>query len=99
MNRRSCQGGMPEWADGLMARRDRKNDVDMMSKVQPCLRAIASAFGTFGSSMKPYLRDTRLNSLEIGLIVTRSLSGTRGVSAKRMVRITLCSCRTLLCLR
>jgi hypothetical protein len=53
MNRRSCHSGMPEWGDGLSARRDRKNDVDMMSKVQPSLRAIASARGTFGVSMKP----------------------------------------------
>ena len=51
MNSRSCQRGMPECAAGLSARRDRKNDVDMMSKCQPCLRAIASAFGTFGASM------------------------------------------------
>ena len=33
------------------------------------------------------------------MIVTRSFCGTRGVSAKMMVRMTLCSCRTLLCLR
>ena len=45
----SCQTGMPEFAAGLSERRDRKNDVDMMSKVQPSLRAIASA-----------LRDVRL---------------------------------------
>ena len=51
MNSRSCQRGMPECAAGLSARRDRKNDVDMMSNCQPCLRAIASAFGTFGVSM------------------------------------------------
>ena len=44
---------MPEWAAGLSARRDRKNDVDMMSNCQPSLRAIASAFGTLGDSMKP----------------------------------------------
>src|SRR5262249_60029262 len=31
MNRRSCQRGMPEWAAGRSERRDRKNDVDMMS--------------------------------------------------------------------
>ena len=51
MNSRSCQRGMPECAAGLSARRDRKNDVDMMSNCQPSLRAIASAFGTFGCSM------------------------------------------------
>ena len=37
MNSRSCQRGMPEWADGLSARRDRKNDVDMMSKLPAVL--------------------------------------------------------------
>src|SRR5215510_9850368 len=51
MKRWSCHGGMPECAEGLSARRDRKNDVDMMSNVQPCLRATASALGTFGCSM------------------------------------------------
>ena len=44
---------MPEWAAGLSERRDRKKEVDMMSNCQPSLRAIASAFGTFGVSMKP----------------------------------------------
>ena len=43
--------GMPERGSGLTERRDRKNDVDMMSNCQPCLRATASAFGTFGRSM------------------------------------------------
>src|SRR5215475_490903 len=51
MNSRSCQRGMAECEAGLRARRDRKNDVDMISKCQPCLRATASAFGTFGDSM------------------------------------------------
>src|ERR1700730_16133869 len=51
MNSRSCQRGIAECEAGLSARRDRKNDVDMMSKCQPCLRATASAFGTFGDSM------------------------------------------------
>src|SRR5262249_658189 len=51
MKSRSCHSGIPEWADGLSERRDRKNEVDMMSKVQPCLRATASAFGTCGWSM------------------------------------------------
>src|SRR2546430_10652151 len=50
---------MPEWAAGLSARRDRKNDVDMMSNCQPSLRAIASAFGTLGDSDR---KSTRLNS-------------------------------------
>ena len=31
--------------------RDTKKDVDMMSKVQPSFRAIASPRGTFGLSM------------------------------------------------
>ena len=60
MNRRSCQRGMPEWAAGLSARRDRKNDVDMMSNCQPSLRAIASAFGTLGVSMKPKRNASRV---------------------------------------
>src|SRR5262249_49973959 len=51
MNSRSCQRGMPECLAGLSARRDRKNDVDMISKCKPCLRATASAWGTFGVSM------------------------------------------------
>src|SRR6516165_11602139 len=51
MNSRSCQRGIAECEAGLSARRDRKNDVDMMSKCQPCLRATASAFGTFGDSI------------------------------------------------
>ena len=44
---------MPDLGDARTDRRDRKNDVDMMSKVQPSFRAIASAFGRFGLSMKP----------------------------------------------
>ena len=51
INRWSCHDGMPDFADGLSERRDRKNDVDIMSNCQPCLRAIASAFGTLGCSM------------------------------------------------
>src|SRR5262249_28775912 len=31
MNSRSCQRGIPDWAAGLSARRERKNEVDMMS--------------------------------------------------------------------
>ena len=42
---------MPDRASGLSARRDRKNEVDMMSKIQPWRRATASALGTFGVSM------------------------------------------------
>ena len=65
---------MPECADALSERRDRKNDVDMMSKCSPFLRAIASAFGTFGSSMKPKCSATRVKRSEIGVISTRSSS-------------------------
>ena len=38
---------------GFSALRDRKNEVDMMSNCQPSFRAMASALGTFGDSMKP----------------------------------------------
>ena len=48
MNSRSCQRGIPESAAGLSERRERKNDVDMMSNCQPSLRATAKAFGTLG---------------------------------------------------
>src|SRR5580693_9813823 len=58
MKSRSCQRGIPEWAAGFSERRDRKNDVDMMSKCQPSLRAIASAFGTLGDSIYPNLSET-----------------------------------------
>ena len=37
MNSWSCQRGMPECAAGLSERRDRKNDVDMMSKLPALL--------------------------------------------------------------
>ena len=59
----------------------------------------ASAFGTLGCSMWPNFSDTREKRLDSGAIRTRSSSGTRGVSAVMMVRMTLCSCSTLLCLR
>ena len=51
MNRRSCQRGIPEEAAGFSDLRERKNDVDMMSNFKPNLRAVPSAFGTFGVSM------------------------------------------------
>ena len=38
MNSRSCHSGMPMRAEAFSERRDRKNDVFMMSKVQPILR-------------------------------------------------------------
>src|SRR6185312_15300941 len=50
MNNRSAQNGMPPFADGFSERRDRKNEVDMMSNFQPSLRASDSAFGMFGVS-------------------------------------------------
>ena len=99
MKSRSCQPGIPECGDGFNERRERKNDVDMMSKCRPCLRAIASAFGTFGDSMNPKRSATRLNRSEIGVISTRSSSSVRGVSAVTIVRMMFCSCSTLLCLR
>ena len=99
MNNRSCQRGMPEWAAGLSERRDRKNDVDMMSNsFQPLPRAIAKAFGTFGVSMKPKRNVTRANVSPTGSMRTRSLVLTRGVSAVSMVRMTLFSCSTLVVL-
>ena len=47
----SCQTGMPECADAFRLRRDRKNEVDMMSKASPCLRQAAMPFRMFGVSM------------------------------------------------
>src|SRR6476659_1399842 len=35
MNSRSCQAGMPDCADALSERRERKNEVDMMSNDSP----------------------------------------------------------------
>ena len=57
---------MPESAAGLSERRERKNDVDIISNCQPSLRAIPSAFGTFGVSMKPKRNTTRENVLPTG---------------------------------
>ena len=94
MNSRSCRRDIPEWAAGFSARRERKNYVDMMSNCQPCLRAMARALGTLGSSTYPKRSATRLKLEEIGVMVTRSRNGTRGVSATTIVRITLCSCRS-----
>jgi hypothetical protein len=53
MNSRSCHRGMPERTASLSVRRERKNELDMMSNCQPSLRAAASALGTFGLSIKP----------------------------------------------
>src|SRR5216683_3040204 len=53
MNRWSCHSGIPDCADGFSERRETKNDVAMMSNCQPSFRAITSAFGTLGDSMKP----------------------------------------------
>src|SRR3984957_17973813 len=71
----------------------------MISNCQPSLRAITSALGTFGDSMKPKRSRTVENLSLIFSIRTRSAGLTRGVCAVSMVRITLCSCSTLLCLR
>jgi hypothetical protein len=59
MKIRSCHGGIPDLSSGRTERRDRKKEVDMMSKLHPCLRAIPSARGTFGISMKPKRMRTR----------------------------------------
>jgi hypothetical protein len=40
MKIRSCHGDIPDLASGRTERRDRKNEVDMMSKLHPCLRAM-----------------------------------------------------------
>ena len=86
---------MPECAAGRSDRRERKNEVDMMSNCQPSLRAIASAFGTFGVSMKPNRSRTRENVFPTGSILTRSELGIRGEFAVSTVRITFFSCSTL----
>jgi hypothetical protein len=74
---KSCQRGMPECAAGFSARRDRKNDVDMMSNYQPSLRAIANVFGTLGDSMKPNFRVTGENVWLNCSIRTRSPGSIR----------------------
>jgi hypothetical protein len=59
------------------------------------LRAIASALGTLGVSMKP---KRRVTLEKVGLICssfTRSAISTRGVGADSMVRMTFFSCSTL----
>ena len=86
---------MPECAAGFSARRDRKNEVAMMSNCQPSLRAIASAFGTLGDSMKPKRSVTFEKVALISSSRTRSARSTRGVGAVSMVRITFFSCSTL----
>src|SRR5215217_424771 len=47
----SCQRGMPDCAAARIERRDRKNDVAMMSNLKPSLRRIARPRGMFGVSM------------------------------------------------
>jgi hypothetical protein len=79
INSRSCQPGIPECGEAFSERRERKNDVDMMSKCRPCLRATASALGTLGCSIKPKRSATRVKRSEIGVISTRSSSSVRGV--------------------
>ena len=56
---------------------------------------MASAFGTFGDSMKPKRSRTRENVSPIGSICTRSAGSTRGTPACSMVRMTFFSCSTL----
>src|SRR5436305_3194458 len=85
MKSRCCQRGIPERAAGLRARRERKNEVDMISNVQPSLRAMASARGTLGLSMKPKRSDTRVNVCPTLSMDTRSAAGTRGACSEWMV--------------
>jgi hypothetical protein len=79
MNTRSCQRGMADRDASRSERRDRKNDVDMMSNCQPCWRAMASACGTFGISMKPKRSHTRRKLALTRSIRTRSSVGTCGL--------------------
>jgi len=95
MNSRSCQTGIPDFGSGRTARRDKKNEVDMISKLKPRLRASASAFGMFGVSMKPKRIRMRVKILPSGSRVTRSAAATRGVDSMMMVSTTFCSCSTL----
>ena len=67
----------------------------MMSNCQPSLRAIASAFGTFGDSMNPNFSATLVKVLLTCSSRTRSDGSTRGVAAVSMVRMTFFSCSTL----
>jgi hypothetical protein len=83
---------MPERASGLTERRDRKNEVDMISKLQPSFRAMARARGTLGLSMKPKCRITRVNLSPIFSICTRSCCATRGMSSVTTVKMTLVTC-------
>ena len=78
MNSWSCQCGMPDCAAGFSERRDTKNDVDMISNCQPSLRAITSACGTFGDSMKPNRSATFENLSLMFSMRTRSAGSTRG---------------------
>ena len=59
----------------------------MMSNCQPCLRAIASARGMLGVSMKPTLISTLANRGETWVMRIRSSLGTRGESV--VVNLTL----------
>src|SRR5436305_12797194 len=99
MNRWSCQAGIPDCVEGFSERRDTKNDVDMMSNCQPSLRAIASARGTLGDSMKPNFNVTLEKVELISSSFTRSEGATRGVGADSMVRMTVVSCSTLQCFK
>jgi hypothetical protein len=76
-------------------RRDKKNDVVMMSKLQPFLRATPSARGIFGVSMKPKRSSTRRKDVPIGSMLTRSAPGTWGLVSICTVSMAFCSCSTL----
>src|SRR5258708_14685877 len=89
MNRWSCHLGIPECDDGLSERLETKNDVDMMSNCQPSLRAMASALGTFGDSMKPKRNRTLANLSLTFSIRTRSAGSTHGVVPGSTVMLTL----------
>ena len=53
INRRSCQRGISDLLVTRSERRDRKNDVELISILQSLRRQCSSIFGTLGVSMKP----------------------------------------------
>src|SRR3954447_20450187 len=95
----SCQLGISDCADGLSARRERKNDVRITSNFQPSARHAGSALGMFGVSMKPKRSVTREKPSESRSMDARSATPTRGVSSVVTLKMTFCWCSTLLCLR
>jgi len=70
---------MPERTAGLRDRRDKKNEVDIISNCHPRVRAIASAFGTFGVSINPKRKRTSENVL---LIMTQWLPEDEGTQLR-----------------